>query len=115
MIARRGRSVSRVRRPRVAREVVHRRLDRLAGAQLLHVPHHQVGFERIGMVVVERRALFESQVVPVAVVAVVLEDRDLRVANGSTILRTTVVFPEPEPPATPMTIGLVIADRSLPV
>jgi len=41
------------------------------------VLHEQVGFERVGMVVVERRSFFQAQVVAIAVIAVVFEDDDL--------------------------------------
>jgi len=35
------------------------------------------GLERVGVVVVERRALFQPQIVAIAVVTVVLEDDDV--------------------------------------
>ena len=58
------------------------------------------------MIVVEGRALFEPQVVAVAIVPIVLEDGDLSSPMLSTMRRTTVVLPEPEPPATPITRGV---------
>ena len=76
MIARRGSTVSVVVRRDVAREVVERRFDRAAGLQLGDVPDHQVGLERVGMVVVERGAILEPQVEAIAVVAIVVEDGD---------------------------------------
>ena len=66
---------------RVAGEVVDRRFDAPAGAQLEDVPDHQVGLERVGMVVVERRPLFEPEVVAIPVVAIVLEDGDAAVVD----------------------------------
>ncbi len=47
----------------------------MAALQLAHVTDQQVRFERIGMVVVERGALLEAQVVAIAIVAIVLEQR----------------------------------------
>ena len=110
MIARRG-ATGLGRRPAgVAGEVVERRLDGAPALQLVDVPDHQVGLERIGMVVVERGALLEPQVVAIAIVAVVLEHGDARRGRAlSTMRRTTVVLPEPDPPATPMTRRLCLA------
>ena len=93
----------------MAGEVVLRRLDAPPGAERLDVLHQQVGFERVGMVVVERRAFLEAEVAAVAVVAVVFEDRDLVVAEDAINRRTTVVLPEPDPPAIPMMTGAVRA------
>ena len=76
MMARRGGTVSVVDPPHVAGEVVERRLDGAAGLELGDVPDHQVGLERVGMVLVERGAILEPQIEPVAVVAIVIEDRD---------------------------------------
>ncbi len=64
------------------REVVHGRFDRPSGAQLVQVAHQQVGLERVGMVVVERGALFEPEIVAIAIVPIVLEDRDLVIADA---------------------------------
>ena len=61
----------------MAGEVVERHLDRLAGLEVLKVPDQQGSLEGVGVVVVERGALFESQVVAIAVVTVVLEDDDV--------------------------------------
>ena len=44
--------------------------------------HEQVGLERVGMVVIEYSPLFEPQVVPVPIVPIVFEDRDLVVADA---------------------------------
>ena len=66
-----------LRQPGVPREVVLRHFHRLARLERPHVLHHQVGFERVGMVVVERGALLEPQIIPIAVVAVVIEPRHL--------------------------------------
>jgi uridine kinase len=63
-------------------DLLVRHLDRLAAAQQLQVPDHQVGLEGIRMVVVQRRTLLEAQVAPVPVVAVVLEHRHLVVAEA---------------------------------
>ncbi len=63
MIARRGRAVA-------------------SRAQLVKVPHEQVGLERVGMIVVERSPLLEAEIVPIAVIPIVLEDRDLLVADA---------------------------------
>jgi hypothetical protein len=65
----------------VAREVVDRRFDGAAGAQLVDVTNEEVGLERVGMVVVERRALFEPEIVPILVVPIVIEDGDAIVAE----------------------------------
>ncbi len=70
------------RHPGVAREVVNRRFHFAAVLERLHVPDEQVGLERIGVVVVERGALFEAQVVAIAIVAVVFEDADLVAAEA---------------------------------
>ena len=68
------------------------------------MPNEQIGFERIGMVVIERGALFEAQVVAIAVIAIVIEERDLLGAQAvDDPPDTTVVLPEPDPPATPIT------------
>ena len=56
-------------------EVVHRRLNRAARPQLVNVADHQVRLQRIRMIVIERGALLEPQVVAIAVVAIVLEHR----------------------------------------
>ena len=61
----------------VAGEVVKRHLDGLAGLEVLKVPDQQGGLERVGVVVIERGAIFEPQVVAIAVVTVVLEDDDV--------------------------------------
>ncbi len=63
-------------------EVVDRRFDAPAGTEFEDVRDHQVGLERIGVVVVERRPLFEAQVVAIPVVAIVIEDGDTAVVDG---------------------------------
>lgn len=67
--------------------------------------HEQVGLERIGMIVVEGRAFFEPQIVSFPIIPVVLQNGDVVFAERIDVRRTTVVLPEPDPPATPMTIG----------
>ena len=57
------------------------------------------------MVVVQRRALLEAQIVPIAVIPIVLQHVTWAARCASTMRRTTVVLPEPEPPATPMVMG----------
>ena len=48
--------------PGVAREIVHRQFHGVPGAQRVHVADHQVGFERVRVVVVERRPFLEPEV-----------------------------------------------------
>ncbi len=68
---------------RVQREVVDGRLDGPPPAQVLDVPHHEVGFEGVGMVVVERGTFLEAQVVAIPVVAVVFEHGHVAVAEAA--------------------------------
>ena len=82
MMARRGETGRVSGLPRVAREVVDRHVHRLAAAQRLDVPHEKIRLQRIRMIVVERRPLLEPQVVAVAIVAIVLEDGHLIVADA---------------------------------
>ena len=67
---------------RVASEVVDRHFDAAPFPQRDHVRHEQVRLERIGMIVIERRALLEPQIVAVAVVAIVGENGHLVVADA---------------------------------
>jgi len=61
----------------VAGEVVFGRIDRAPVLQLADVVDEQIGLERVGMVVVERGALLEAEIVAVAIVAVVVEDHHI--------------------------------------
>jgi hypothetical protein len=46
------------------------------------VPDEEIGFERVRVVVIEGRPLFQAQVVTIAIVPIVLEDRHGRIAEG---------------------------------
>ena len=61
---------------RVQRERVHRLLHRAAGLQLLQVLHQKVGVERVRVIEVEPAALLQRHVGEVAVVRVLVEQRD---------------------------------------
>ena len=57
----------------VGREVVKRNVHRLAGFERLDVLDEERRFQGVRMVVVERGALLQPEVVPIAVVTVVLQ------------------------------------------
>ncbi len=58
-------------------EIVGRRFDVASRAETADVLDQQVRLERVGVVVVQRGALLEAQIVAVAVVPVVFEDGHL--------------------------------------
>ena len=55
------------------------------------------------MVVVERGAFLEPQIVAIAIVPIVLQEGDVLEAQAVDDSPDDCVFPEPEPPATPIT------------
>src|SRR3954462_13959076 len=63
-------------------KVVLRHLDRPSGPKLVKMPDQQIRLQRIGMIVVEGGPLFQAQIVPVPVIAVVFEHSDLVVADA---------------------------------
>jgi hypothetical protein len=65
----------------VVREVVERHVHGAPGAQVPEVRHHQVGLERVGMVVVERGPFLEPELAAIAVVAIVFEKGDAFLAE----------------------------------
>ncbi len=66
-----------LRQPRVPREIVLRHVHGRSRFQRAHVRDHEIRFERVGMIVVERGTLLEAQVVAIAVVAIVIQQRHL--------------------------------------
>ena len=89
----------------VPRKVVDGRVHRLTLHQQIDVFDEQVVVEGVGMVVVQVDSFFPGQMRGVFVIGVVGQIRDAIPPTRSRMRCTTVVLPEPLPPAMPTTMG----------